>query len=193
MLLSFVTDGISAIINWGFGHHRVHLSKEQVHMSLLYFFIFQCTVKNVVGITKMSFLFLYLDVFPQRKFRILCWALMIQIVVGLVALTFTTIFQCDPVAFSYDKTIHGGKWSLETSTLVFGSIADDFKHQYQSFLVRSVGLEHSYGCCGSGLAHPSRSKATDESPNQARASCSLCPWNLVSIGTTYIFSHSNIF
>ncbi|UKZ82816.1 hypothetical protein TrVFT333_010614 [Trichoderma virens FT-333] len=96
-----------AILNWGFGHHAPYLTAEQRYHSLLYFFIFQCFVKNTVGITKLSFLFLYLDIFPQKKFRIICWALIIQIALGLVALSFTTIFQCTPVKYSWDKTIPG--------------------------------------------------------------------------------------
>ncbi|KAL7928134.1 hypothetical protein V8C35DRAFT_318826 [Trichoderma chlorosporum] len=96
-----------AILKWGFGHHAPYLSAEQRYNSLLYFFIFQCFVKNTVAITKLSFLFLYLDIFPQKKFRIICWALIIQIACGLVALSFTTIFQCTPVKYSWDKTVPG--------------------------------------------------------------------------------------
>ncbi|ETR97642.1 hypothetical protein M419DRAFT_12444 [Trichoderma reesei RUT C-30] len=66
-----------------------------------------CFVKNTVAITKLSFLFLYLDIFPQKKFRMICWAMIFQIAAGLVALSFTTIFQCTPVRYSWDKTIPG--------------------------------------------------------------------------------------
>ncbi|KAH8802593.1 putative PTH11-typeG-protein-coupled receptor [Xylogone sp. PMI_703] len=97
----------SAILNWGFGHHAKFLTAEQRFHSLLLFFVFQCFVKNTVGITKLSFLFLYLDIFPQKKFRIICWALIVQISAGLVAMSLTTIFQCTPVRFSWDKTIPG--------------------------------------------------------------------------------------
>ncbi|PTB64965.1 putative PTH11-typeG-protein-coupled receptor [Trichoderma citrinoviride] len=96
-----------AIVRWGFGHHAPFLTAEERYYSLLYFFIFQCFVKNTVAITKLSFLFLYLDIFPQRKFRIICWTIIIQIAAGLVALSFTTIFQCSPVKYSWDKTIPG--------------------------------------------------------------------------------------
>lgn len=98
---------LSAILNWGFGHHAPFLSAEQRYYSLLYFFVFQCFVKNTVAITKLSFLFLYLDIFPQRKFRIICWVLIVHISAGLIALSFTTIFQCAPVRFSWDKTVSG--------------------------------------------------------------------------------------
>ncbi|PTB77132.1 hypothetical protein M440DRAFT_1401464 [Trichoderma longibrachiatum ATCC 18648] len=96
-----------AIVKWGFGHHAAFLTAEQRYYSLLYFFIFQCFVKNTVAITKLSFLFLYLDIFPQKKFRMICWAMILQIAAGLVALSFTTIFQCTPVQYSWDKTIPG--------------------------------------------------------------------------------------
>ncbi|TFB01317.1 hypothetical protein CCMA1212_007082, partial [Trichoderma ghanense] len=69
------------------------------------FSIFQCFVKNTVAITKLSLLFLYLDIFPQRKFRVICWAMIIQIAAGLVALSFTTIFQCTPYGQSGWNTL----------------------------------------------------------------------------------------
>ncbi|OBT58914.1 hypothetical protein VE04_00582 [Pseudogymnoascus sp. 24MN13] len=97
----------SAILNWGFGHHAPYLSAEQRYNSLLLFFVFQCFVKNTVAITKLSFLFLYLDIFPQRNFRIICWALIVHISAAIVALSFTTIFQCTPVKYSWDKTVPG--------------------------------------------------------------------------------------
>ncbi|PON20313.1 integral membrane protein [Trichoderma gamsii] len=96
-----------AIVKWGFGHHAPFLNAEQRYYSLLYFFVFQCFVKDTVAITKLSFLFLYLDIFPQRKFRIICWVLIVHISAGIVALSFTTIFQCLPVQFSWDKTLAG--------------------------------------------------------------------------------------
>ncbi|KFY29736.1 hypothetical protein V494_08502 [Pseudogymnoascus sp. VKM F-4513 (FW-928)] len=97
----------SAIVNYGFGHHAPYLTPEQRYNSLLLFFVFQCFVKNTVAITKLSFLFLYLDIFPQRKFRIICWALIVHISAGIIALSFTTIFQCTPVKYSWDKTVPG--------------------------------------------------------------------------------------
>ncbi|KAJ3496443.1 hypothetical protein NLG97_g2663 [Lecanicillium saksenae] len=97
----------TAIVRWGFGHHAPYLSAEERYNSLLYFFIFQCFVKNTVGISKLSFLFLYLDIFPQERFRYICWGLIIHIGLGLVALNITTILQCQPVPFSWDKTLHG--------------------------------------------------------------------------------------
>ncbi|TQV97232.1 integral membrane protein [Cordyceps javanica] len=97
----------TAIVQWGFGHHAPYLTPEQRYNSLFYFFIFQCFVKNTVGISKLSFLFLYLDIFPQHRFRIICWGLIIHICLGLLALNITTILQCRPIPFSWDKTLHG--------------------------------------------------------------------------------------
>lgn len=116
-----------AILRWGFGHHAPYLTAEQRYESLFYFFIFQCFVKNTVGITKLSFLFLYLDIFPQRKFRILCWAMVIQISLGLIALSITTILQCNPIPFSWDKSIPGGTWYVGTKTYKFEALLIRFK------------------------------------------------------------------
>jgi hypothetical protein len=78
-------------------------------MSLLYFFVFQCFVKNTVGISKLSLLFLYLDIFPQKKFRIMCWTLIVHISLALIALNIVTILQCQPIQHSWDKSLQG-KW-----------------------------------------------------------------------------------
>ena len=86
-------------------------------MSLLYFFVFQCFVKNTVGVSKLSLLFLYLDVFPQQKFRILCWALIIHISLTLIALNIVTILQCQPIQFSWDKSLDG-KWYVVGKSLL---------------------------------------------------------------------------
>lgn len=109
-------------MKWGFGHHAPFLTPEERYYSLLYFFIFQCFVKNTVAITKLSFLFLYLDIFPQKKFRMICWAMIFQIAAGLVALSFTTIFQCTPVRYSWDKTIPG-TWSVLLCIVWTGDLA----------------------------------------------------------------------
>ena len=147
-LLESFTNHLSAIMKWGFGHHAAYLNKEEKYNSLLYFYVFQCFVKNTVGLTKVSFLFLYLDIFPQRKFRILCWALLIHIAIGLITLSFTTIFQCYPIAFNYDKTIKGGKWLVEIVTFVSvaEALTSAFKYQPQSILVWSIRMEHPHGC-----------------------------------------------
>ncbi|EGX92055.1 integral membrane protein [Cordyceps militaris CM01] len=96
-----------AIVQWGLGHHAPHLTPEQRYNSLLYLFVFQCLVQNTVGLSKLSLLFLYLDVFPQHSFRLICWGLIIHMSLGLFALNMTTMLQCQPVSFSWDKTLDG--------------------------------------------------------------------------------------
>ena len=59
--------------------------------------------------TKLSILFLYRRIFrPARKLiaatEIVSWVL----VAWCLALTFTIIFSCQPVAFFWDRTIKGG-------------------------------------------------------------------------------------
>lgn len=100
---------ITGIVKYGFGQHMTELTSTERYYSLLLFFVFQCFVKNTVAITKLSVLFVYLDIFPQRRFRILCWLLIAQICVGMIILTITTFLQCRPIQFSWDKDLHG-KW-----------------------------------------------------------------------------------
>jgi hypothetical protein len=58
--------------------------------------------------TKMSFIFLYLDIFPNRKFQIICHVINASIVAAMIAFTLVTAFQCQPIAYYWDKTIPGG-------------------------------------------------------------------------------------
>jgi len=57
--------------------------------------------------TKMSILMLYLRIFIQRWFRIICYILLCIIASYMIAAFFASIFQCIPVARAWNKTIPG--------------------------------------------------------------------------------------
>jgi len=61
--------------------------------------------KVVIGFNKISILCLYLRIFVDRSFRILCFINLSVVVAFTTGATFATIFQCVPIAASWDKSV----------------------------------------------------------------------------------------
>jgi hypothetical protein len=64
--------------------------------------------KVVITFNKMALLLFYLRVFPQKKFRLICYAGLIFVGSSGFAFIIATIFQCTPVAYYWDRTLPGG-------------------------------------------------------------------------------------
>lgn len=73
-----------------------------------YFYLYQIPYKILVALTKMSFLFLYLDIFPEPRFRLICTGVNMWTIAGLIAFTLVTTFQCTPIPYNWNKTLAGG-------------------------------------------------------------------------------------
>jgi hypothetical protein len=67
----------------------------------------------------MSFVFLYLDIFPTPKFKMICHIVNASIVAAMIAFVGTTIFQCTPIPFFWDRTIAGGH-CIDTAAFWYG-------------------------------------------------------------------------
>jgi hypothetical protein len=95
---------------WGFGKHTKELPKPLVTRTLELYFYAQIFYKITFGLTKISILLLYLRVFGVwRFFKWLCW-LMIGLVLSFtIASVVTSIFQCMPVQFAFDKSAANGQ------------------------------------------------------------------------------------
>lgn len=65
--------------------------------------------KVVIGITKVSFLCLYLRIFIQPNFRRTCYGSIIFVIAWSLAYLLVTVFQCQPIASFWDKTIQTPK------------------------------------------------------------------------------------
>lgn len=61
----------------------------------------------VLCLNKLSFLFLYMRIFPTPKFRILCLASIAVIIGGSIGFIVVTIFQCLPVQKYWDRSVPG--------------------------------------------------------------------------------------
>ena len=61
-----------------------------------------------VSLPKLSALFFYLRVFVYRKGRIFAYITIGLVILNWVVFSITSIFQCRPIAYWWDKTIQGG-------------------------------------------------------------------------------------
>jgi hypothetical protein len=61
--------------------------------------------KLTLCFTKLSFLAFYLRIFPTKKFRYICYFTMGVIAFGVFSFVMVTIFQCVPVAGSWEKSL----------------------------------------------------------------------------------------
>lgn len=70
----------------------------------------------------MSFLFLYIDLFPIPTFRKVCYVVQASVVAAMVAYCAGTIFQCTPIPYFWDRTIAGGH-CIDTAAFWYGHAA----------------------------------------------------------------------
>lgn len=68
-----------------------------------------------MNMTKISILMLYLRIFIQRWFRIICYILLVIITSYMIAAFFASVFQCAPVARAWDKRIPGSCINITTN------------------------------------------------------------------------------
>ncbi|KAK1981562.1 integral membrane protein [Colletotrichum cereale] len=97
---------------FGFGQHIKNLSKPNKLMTLKTFYVAQIFYKITINLTKASILLLYLRIFVQRYFRILCHALLSIILAYMAATSASSIWQCTPIPRAWDKSIPGTCISL---------------------------------------------------------------------------------
>ncbi|KAJ5194221.1 hypothetical protein N7491_001557 [Penicillium cf. griseofulvum] len=96
---------IKLAVHYGYGKHSIDLTQNNRVAALKWFFGAQVVYKIVIAVNKLSFLCLYLRIFPQRTFRWICYYGLGVISVWGAAYVFLTIFQCKPMASFWDKTI----------------------------------------------------------------------------------------
>ncbi|KAJ5787486.1 hypothetical protein N7457_002476 [Penicillium paradoxum] len=92
-------------VHHGYGKHSADLTQHERVMALKWFFGAQIVYKIVITVNKLSFLCLYLRIFPQRAFRVTCYGGLGVIAAWGLAYLFLTIFQCDPMASFWDITV----------------------------------------------------------------------------------------
>jgi len=76
----------------------------------------------IIGFTKISFVYLYMDLFPLPKFKMICHGVNISIVAAVIAFVIVTIFQCTPVDYFWNRKIPGGH-CVNTPAYWYGNAA----------------------------------------------------------------------
>ncbi|OAA81757.1 hypothetical protein LEL_01302 [Akanthomyces lecanii RCEF 1005] len=96
----------------GFGKHIKTLSRPDKLKTLQMFYIAQIFYKLTINLTKTSILLLYRRIFVQQWFRYSCNTLICIIMAYCVATTASSIWQCTPIPFAWDKSLHGSCISM---------------------------------------------------------------------------------
>jgi hypothetical protein len=61
----------------------------------------------ILGLVKVSILVFYLGIFPQTWFQYMTWGAIAFVGISTTTLSFLTIFQCKPVAYFWNRDLHG--------------------------------------------------------------------------------------
>lgn len=77
------------------------------------FYVLQILYKFTINLTKTSILFLYLRFFREPIYIRLNYSIMAYVLIYAVCSIFVTLFQCVPVARTFDKSVVGGCINLE--------------------------------------------------------------------------------
>ncbi|KAF7196442.1 hypothetical protein HII31_02170 [Pseudocercospora fuligena] len=96
-------------VETGMGRHQWDIEPHESITNLKAFYVSIWVYNISLTCTKVSILFQYLRIFPQKPFRIATWTLMAIIIVYGLYVFFTAVFSCWPIAFFWDHTIPGGK------------------------------------------------------------------------------------
>jgi hypothetical protein len=71
------------------------------------YFVAQILYKVNLGLTKISILLLYIRLFVHRWFLRTCWVWIAIIVSFTIGTVFSSIFQCTPVQWAFNKSLPG--------------------------------------------------------------------------------------
>jgi hypothetical protein len=85
----------------------VFSSKRELTCWSKYFVLSQIFYKCSINLTKASILLLYLRLFVQKPFRLLCWTLLGFVTAYGIATTLASTFQCTPIPRAWNKALPG--------------------------------------------------------------------------------------
>ena len=118
-MLPLIFDLVS--LKYGFGKHASTLTLPTLEREGFYVYILELFYNIGLGFFKLSFLALYIRVFPQRWMYITCCTLGAIICCWLVSTEFALIFRCIPIRASWEGP-SAGKCSPQNPVLFAQSI-----------------------------------------------------------------------
>ncbi|OTB06089.1 hypothetical protein M426DRAFT_21209 [Hypoxylon sp. CI-4A] len=105
--LAFTGDVIGQT-NYGLGKHLLDLpATTNFSVSQELFYFGEMIYYVAVSLTKVSILFLYLRLIPQKPYPIICYVLMAFVGLTGLSCVLANIFQCNPIHKAWDTTIDG--------------------------------------------------------------------------------------
>ncbi|KIV79658.1 hypothetical protein PV11_07207 [Exophiala sideris] len=112
----------------GMGLHTKQVGAHQRMMAYEWLWAAQLLYKFANGTTKISIVLLYLRIFPSRMFKIVSLSVIAYVVAYCTAAICTSIWQCNPIAKAWDKTMPGtcidiGKlWYANSAFTIFADL-----------------------------------------------------------------------
>lgn len=94
-------------VKYGMGRHAASLSPNDNKYSLIWFWASVWIYYPALMFAKLSILFQYLRIFPDRRFRRWCWILMAVIVAWTGWAFFSALFACWPIPHFWDDSVPG--------------------------------------------------------------------------------------
>ncbi|KLJ10831.1 hypothetical protein EMPG_09845 [Blastomyces silverae] len=117
------------VCQWAFGKHKEDVMHVLLKSLKLYFFA-QILYKVNIGLTKISILPLYIQVFVRPWFTTTCWACIGIVTAFTIGTCVSSVFQCSPVAYAFGKSIVGGGKRINTRAFWYANavfnISTDF-------------------------------------------------------------------
>ncbi|KAK2834974.1 hypothetical protein FQN49_006730 [Arthroderma sp. PD_2] len=93
-------------VGYGLGKHVTDIPDDDRIAAFKLLLVAQILFKLIIGLAKVSILFLYLRVFVAHKyFRWTCVSLIVFTSLATIAYIFPTLFQCQPLAAFWDRSI----------------------------------------------------------------------------------------
>lgn len=91
------------MIDNGLGRDIWTLKDYQISNVLRYYFYGEVFYVTALGISKISILFFYLRVFPDKKFKMITYTVMGISGAYTIAFFFATLFQCSPISMAWNQ------------------------------------------------------------------------------------------
>ncbi|KAK3645444.1 hypothetical protein LTR56_009171 [Elasticomyces elasticus] len=108
-------------VKYGMGQHQDTLSEQDQLLQLRPFWASIWVYNLAISCTKFSILFQYLRIFPGRKFRATCYALIGVVFVYSCWTFFSAIFACTPVEYFWKPNRPGGGKCLDRFAVWFAN------------------------------------------------------------------------
>ena len=87
------------------GQHAIAVTKPETVVFLKSLYVFNPLYTNIIPLVKISILLLYKRLFPLHRVHQILYVLIGILACFEISTTFVDIFNCHPIAASWDKTI----------------------------------------------------------------------------------------